>query len=206
MHRTCFWIACWAVQFAVLFGAGWPTRINLRTSICLLCQYNFPSQVVSGSDAGLLHRRIVSHAQGRGCVKSLVPGTGTERCRGTMFPQLLEDYVTEGNPVRMIDIFVDRLDRGYYDGEEILACEQGGVTLTHNKCQATSRSSLRRCSPSCARKFAELRQSYAIRSRINSVSSTRRIFGLWGGRGVAKMNIKCPKYPQNELVTSLCAT
>ena len=38
--------------------------------------------------------------------------TGTERCQGTMFPERLEDFVTEDNPVRVIDIFVDRLDLG----------------------------------------------------------------------------------------------
>lgn len=38
--------------------------------------------------------------------------TGAERCQGTMFPERLEDFVTEDNPVRVIDIFVDRLDLG----------------------------------------------------------------------------------------------
>lgn len=39
--------------------------------------------------------------------------TGADRCQGTMSPERLEDYVTEDNPVRVIDIFVDRLDLGH---------------------------------------------------------------------------------------------
>ena len=36
--------------------------------------------------------------------------TGADRMQGTMFPAQLEDYVTEDNPVRVIDLFVDQLD------------------------------------------------------------------------------------------------
>jgi transposase len=36
--------------------------------------------------------------------------TGADRSQGTMFPERLEDYVTEDNPVRVIDFFVDQLD------------------------------------------------------------------------------------------------
>jgi transposase len=35
---------------------------------------------------------------------------GADRSQGTMFPAQLEDYVTEDNPVRVIDFFVDQLD------------------------------------------------------------------------------------------------
>ena len=38
--------------------------------------------------------------------------SGADRAQGTMFPAQLEDYVTEDNPVRMIDFFVDQLDLG----------------------------------------------------------------------------------------------
>ena len=35
---------------------------------------------------------------------------GIERDQGTLFPEHLEDWVGEDNPVRVIDIFVDDLD------------------------------------------------------------------------------------------------
>ena len=38
--------------------------------------------------------------------------SGADRSQGTMFPAQLEDYVTEDNPVRVIDFFVDQLDLG----------------------------------------------------------------------------------------------
>jgi transposase len=37
---------------------------------------------------------------------------GIERGQGTMFPARLDDYVTEDNPVRAVDAFVDGLDLG----------------------------------------------------------------------------------------------
>ena len=38
--------------------------------------------------------------------------SGADRTQGTMFPAQLEDYVSEDNPVRVIDFFVDQLDLG----------------------------------------------------------------------------------------------
>ena len=35
---------------------------------------------------------------------------GTDRGQGTLFPECLEDWVDENNPVRVIDAFVDALD------------------------------------------------------------------------------------------------
>lgn len=35
---------------------------------------------------------------------------GDERTQGTLLPEHLDDYVTENNPVRVIDVFVDELD------------------------------------------------------------------------------------------------
>jgi Transposase DDE domain len=63
---------------------------------------------------------------------------GEDRSQSTLFPERLEDYLSEDNPVRAIDVFVDELDlaklgfvadRGYYSGEEIVACEQAGITV-----------------------------------------------------------------------------
>ncbi len=35
---------------------------------------------------------------------------GESRSQSTLFPELLNDYVAEDNPVRVIDVFVDELD------------------------------------------------------------------------------------------------
>jgi len=33
--------------------------------------------------------------------------------QGTLLPELLDDYVAEHNPVRVVDVFVDELDLGF---------------------------------------------------------------------------------------------
>jgi hypothetical protein len=35
---------------------------------------------------------------------------GNDRSQSTLFPDRLEDYLSEDNPVRAIDVFVDELD------------------------------------------------------------------------------------------------
>ena len=35
---------------------------------------------------------------------------GDDREQRTLFPECLEDYITEDNPVRVINVFVDELD------------------------------------------------------------------------------------------------
>ena len=35
---------------------------------------------------------------------------GEDRTQGTLFPERLDDYVAEDNPVRVIDVFIDDLD------------------------------------------------------------------------------------------------
>ncbi len=37
---------------------------------------------------------------------------GVERGQGTLFPEHLEDWIDEDNPVRVIDVFVEELDLG----------------------------------------------------------------------------------------------
>src|ERR1043166_8363269 len=37
---------------------------------------------------------------------------GTDRGQSTLFPECLEDWIDESNPVRVIDVFVDELDLG----------------------------------------------------------------------------------------------
>jgi hypothetical protein len=35
---------------------------------------------------------------------------GTDRGQSTLFPECLEDWICEDNPVRAVDVFVDELD------------------------------------------------------------------------------------------------
>lgn len=37
---------------------------------------------------------------------------GIHRTQSTLFPERIEDYITEDNPVKVIDAFVDALDLG----------------------------------------------------------------------------------------------
>jgi len=37
---------------------------------------------------------------------------GEDRGQGTLLPELLDDYVAEDNPLRVVDVFVDELDLG----------------------------------------------------------------------------------------------
>ena len=35
---------------------------------------------------------------------------GTDRSQSTLFPECLEDWIGEDNPVRVVDVFLDSLD------------------------------------------------------------------------------------------------
>ena len=37
---------------------------------------------------------------------------GEDRHQSTLFPEALDDYITEDNAVRVIDVFVDEMDLG----------------------------------------------------------------------------------------------
>ena len=37
---------------------------------------------------------------------------GVDRGQSALFPECLEDWIVEDNPVRVIDVFVDELDLG----------------------------------------------------------------------------------------------
>ena len=37
---------------------------------------------------------------------------GESRTQVTLLPECLDDYITEENPVRVVDVFVDELDLG----------------------------------------------------------------------------------------------
>ncbi len=50
---------------------------------------------------------------------------GEDRTQATMFPELLDDYVAETNPVRVVDVFVDELDLGRLGFEGVEPAETG---------------------------------------------------------------------------------
>ena len=37
---------------------------------------------------------------------------GVDRSQSVLFPERLDEYIDENNPVRVVDVFVDELDRG----------------------------------------------------------------------------------------------
>ncbi|NQV55335.1 MAG: IS5/IS1182 family transposase, partial [Rhodospirillales bacterium] len=37
---------------------------------------------------------------------------GADQSQSTLFPECLEDWISEDNPVRVVDVFVDELDLG----------------------------------------------------------------------------------------------
>ena len=45
---------------------------------------------------------------------------GESRTQSTLLPEVLDDYIAEANPVRVVDVFVDELDLGQmgFDGIE----------------------------------------------------------------------------------------
>ncbi len=50
---------------------------------------------------------------------------GADRDQATLFPPCLEDWITEDNPVRVNDVFVDALDLGSLGFEGVEAAATG---------------------------------------------------------------------------------
>src|SRR5262249_14406518 len=50
---------------------------------------------------------------------------GADRGQSTLFPECLDDWIDENNPVRVIDAFVDTLDLGALDFEGVAPAETG---------------------------------------------------------------------------------
>jgi transposase len=50
---------------------------------------------------------------------------GENRGQGTLLPELLDDYVAEDNPVRVVDVFVDELDLGKLGFERVQPAKTG---------------------------------------------------------------------------------
>jgi transposase len=89
---------------------------------------------------------------------------GEDRGQGTLLPELLDDYVAEDNPVRVVDVFVEELDIAGLGFKRVQPAKTGRPAYHPNKqgqlapwllASTTPRSSLRpiRCKASarCAR-------------------------------------------------------
>jgi transposase len=50
---------------------------------------------------------------------------GSDRTQGILLPEQLDDYVTEENPVRVIDVFVDELDFATLGFESVAPAHTG---------------------------------------------------------------------------------
>src|SRR5262249_42169306 len=59
------------------------------------------------------HDMIMTRFSGEVAMKRFVEGT--DRGQSTLFPECLDDWIDEDNPVRVIDVFVDALDLGALD-------------------------------------------------------------------------------------------
>ena len=50
---------------------------------------------------------------------------GEDRSQSTLLPERLDDYVTEDNPVRVVDVFVDNLDLATLGFDRVVAQATG---------------------------------------------------------------------------------
>ena len=50
---------------------------------------------------------------------------GDERSQSVLFPERLEDWIAEDNPVRVVDVFIDELDLKRLGVEGVMAAETG---------------------------------------------------------------------------------
>ena len=50
---------------------------------------------------------------------------GQDRTQSTLLPELLDEYITEENPVRVIDLFVDQLDLASLGFEGVVPADTG---------------------------------------------------------------------------------
>jgi len=54
----------------------------------------------------------------------------TDRTQVTLFPERLEDYVAEDNPVRVVDVFVEQLDLGKLGFDGVIPLKPEGPPIT----------------------------------------------------------------------------
>jgi hypothetical protein len=59
---------------------------------------------------------------------------GTDRGQTTLFPECLEDWIGEDNPVRVIDVFVDGLDLACFGLTGLIPRRPAGLRIIHRCC------------------------------------------------------------------------
>lgn len=59
---------------------------------------------------------------------------GQGRHQVTLLPEVLDDFVTEDNPVRVIDVFVDELQLDALGFERVNTNKPGGQDITPQPC------------------------------------------------------------------------
>ena len=62
---------------------------------------------------------------------------GTSRNQVMLFPETVEDYITEDNPVRFIDAFVESLDLAQLGFRRAQPAETGRLTIPATCCGCT---------------------------------------------------------------------
>jgi transposase len=60
---------------------------------------------------------------------------GVDRGQSTLFPASLDDYVTEDNPVRAVDVFVDGLDLDKLGFAGVQPLDTGRPSYLERECQ-----------------------------------------------------------------------
>ncbi len=59
---------------------------------------------------------------------------GTDRGQSTLFPECLEDWIGEDNPVRVIDVFVEELDLAGLGFDGSILRRLGGLRIIRLCC------------------------------------------------------------------------
>ena len=59
---------------------------------------------------------------------------GVDRGQSTLFPECLEDWIVEDNPVRVIDGFVDALDLGISGSAGLIPRRPVGLRIIRRCC------------------------------------------------------------------------
>ena len=82
---------------------------------------------------------------------------GDERSQSVLFPEQLEDWIAQDNPVRVVDVFIDELDLKRLCVEGVMAAETGRPGLTLQRHPLVSRMlGSARCSGSRLAEFVTL--------------------------------------------------
>ena len=62
---------------------------------------------------------------------------GTDRGQSTLFPECLEDWIDENNPVRVVDVFVDELDLANVGFARVVPAKTDGLLTTRLYCSSS---------------------------------------------------------------------